>query len=413
MIALVAALLPLRAQEIYSVETCPAQNTGKAMNVSWAADTAIHHSHVLYTLKSDKLWRHAKRVDPEQYLCTTFDSIYSQIPVVGNVWERHVFWKCGATLNGLKKDTEYMYRIMTGDRTTGSMTHYFKTAGAKRWSAAIISDFHTWNPLPDRLTAAMTMIDTIEAVDKSIDWVLHLGDVIAWGGSYSYWQRLYREPNFHDFMWAGVNGNHDNMSRKYELTNKYFRDANHYPRNGYEGEMGVCYYFKYGDALFIMLNNEDMRSDSALRVAQQWFRQVVAKEKARYIIACEHYQWFDGPTGKDSQYGRWKDVFDECGVDLALSGNSHIYNRTNALYRGVETDGTKGTVYVQSASSDNERGRDPGTLTHNRDIIKKHWAQGVHTVSGMLLKVDEKCMTVTLYDRHGTLIDQVKILAKR
>ena len=41
MIALVAALLPLRAQEIYSVETCPAQNTGKAMNVSWAAVTVF------------------------------------------------------------------------------------------------------------------------------------------------------------------------------------------------------------------------------------------------------------------------------------------------------------------------------------------------------------------------------------
>lgn len=57
--------------------------------------------------------------------------------------------------------------------------------------------------------------------------------------------------------------------------------------------------------------------------------------------------------------------------------------------------------------------RDHDIVAHNRDIIKKHWAQGVHTVSGMLLKVDEKCMTVTLYDRHGTLIDQVKILAKR
>ena len=51
-----------------------------------------------------------------------------------------------------------------------------------------------------------------------------------------------------------------------------------------------------------------------------------------YIFICEHYQWFYGQDGSTSWYANWKDFCDQYGVDLALSGNNHIYLRTHPLY---------------------------------------------------------------------------------
>lgn len=398
-------------QGIYSVVTCPGEDASRSMNISWAADTTVRNSRVIFTERKDADWKHARIVPAVSHRCTAFDSIYSKTPDNKDFYERHVFTKCGATLGRLKRDTEYMYRIK-GDGAPDSEVHYFRTAGAGSWSACVISDFHSYTPLPHRLEDAMNMISTVREKDPDMDWVLHLGDICAWGGSYSFWQRLYEEKHFHDYMWAGVNGNHDNMSRKYELTNEYFRNVNHYPRNGYEGEEGVCYHFTYGDVLFIMLNNEHMHTDGQLTAAQNWVRKVVAENKARYTVVCEHYQWFYGNNGKTSQYGRWCRLFDELGIDLALSGNNHIYARTGAVYRGEETDGSRGTVYVQSSSSDNERGQELKEWTDNKDLIKMRWTEGAETVSAMLLDVSPEKMTITLYDRNGTETDRVEVQAK-
>ena len=415
MITLLLAVSAAQAQRVFSVETCPAADASRAMNVSWATPENVSQCDVLYTEASDVMWRKARRVaNAEMRLCTTFDSLLSKTWQGEDFVERWTFNKWGATIEKLKPNTDYMYRIVAGDERTP--IYRFRTAGAKQWSACVIADFHHYTPLPGRLKAATAMIDTICSIDPSVDWVLHLGDVIAWGGSYSFWKSMYEEPIFRRYMWAGVNGNHDDMSRGYaKRTNHFFRDANHYPRNGYEGEEGVCYYFHYGDALFVMLNNEHMRTDEGLAKAQDWFRKVMASErkKARYVIVCEHYQWFFGNDGKSSQIARWSNLFDEYGVDLALAGNNHIYVRTNALYQGKETDGTTGTVYVQTASSDNERGQGTREWTHNKDVIKKIWTEGEKTVCGMLLDANSKHLTLTLYDRTGKQIDQVKVLAKK
>ena len=396
-------------KKVFSVVTCPAEDASKGMNISWGSDTLYTDNYMIYTVSKDKNWKKAVKVEPEKRLCTTYDTIYSKNAANENFYENVRFTKCDASLEGLKPNTEYKYRI--GD---SNEEHTFKTAGSKQWSACIISDFHSYTPLQKRLTAAMGMIDKVREYDPSMDWVLHLGDITAWGGSYSFWEKMYQEKYFRDYMWAGVNGNHDNMTRKYRLSNEFFRDAAFYPRNGYQGEEGVCYFFKYQNALFIMLNNENMHSNASLEKAQQWVRSVVKANPAKYIVVCEHYQWFYGNDGKTSQYGRWSEVFDELGVDLALSGNNHIYARTNAIYQDKETDGSKGTVYVQSTSSDNERGvAITDSLKYNTDKIKFRWSEGGNTVSAMSMKVSEKQMTIVLLDRNGKVLDTVVVQAKK
>src|SRR5690606_10622158 len=192
---------------------------------------------------------------------------------------------------------------------------------------------------------------------------------------------------------------------------RYFKTA---PKSDqcYVREIGVSYHFTYGKTLFVMLNNEVMKSDEGLAKAQDWTKKVIKNNPAKYVVVVSHYQWFIGNDGKSSQYSRWRELFDEYGVDLAIGGNNHIYVRTNAVYADKETDGSKGTVYIQTPSSDNARGRSMDELLHNKDIIKSRWTEGSKTVGALIMKANKKHLTLTLYDRNGISIDQVKVKSK-
>lgn len=400
-------------QAAYSVIANPGETASCSIRINWHTDLGSGDSYCFYTRSSDKDWKEVKRAKAQQELCTVYDSIFSQRASGEDFYEEARFLRNTVELDKLKPGTEYMYRV--GPNNEGTI-RYFKTAPESgQWTAAVISDFHAYTPLPKRVEAAMAMLGTLERCNGGdLDWILHGGDICAWGGSYSFWRDLYSQPYFAKYMWAGVNGNHDNMSRKYlRLSNQFFRYANNNPDNSYAGEEGVCYHFTYANTLFIMLNSESMRSDEGLDKAQQWVRKVIRENPARFIVVVEHYQWFLARNGHTSQYARWCQLFDECGVDLAIGANNHIYARTNALYQGKETDGSKGTVYVQTPSSDNERGQELQEWTENKDLIKFRWAEGGQTVGALLLKGSDRRLEITLYDRNGKALDCVSVLAKK
>lgn len=397
----------------YTVITNPGESAAHRVRINWHTDKGSGKSYCTYTKRSDIHWEQARKVKAQQELCTAYDSLFSKKASGEDYYENVRFLRNTVELKDLDPDTEYMYRC--GNGQTGKV-RYFKTAPLSgEWSAAIISDFHAYTPLPKRVESAMEMISTLEKCNSGdFDLILHTGDICAWGGSYSFWRDLYSQSYFSKYMWAGVNGNHDNMDRKsIRLSNDYFHYANNNPQNGYKGEKGVCYYFKYGNALFIMLNSESMRSEEGLAAAQTWVKKTIKSNPSKFIIVMEHYQWFYGNDGRTSQYERWNNLFDEYGVDLAISGNNHIYVRTNALYKGVETDGSKGTVYIQTPSSDNERGQALKEWTDNKDLIKFRWSEGGKTVGALLLKANDNKIGLTLYDRHGNALDNVEVTSKR
>lgn len=400
--------------QVYSVVTCPGEDSSIQMNISFAADTTVVAPVIRYAKASEKEF--TLSAVPDVSLCTVYNGIYSKNEAGENIYEDRVFNKYSATLEGLEPDTDYKY-IVTSDKSGVSCaTHYFRTAGARRWSAFIISDFHCYLPLPGRLNSAMSMLDVLKKREPKADFVLNMGDIVAWGGSYSFWKRMFEEPHFHNYMWASVNGNHDNMSRRYELTGDYFRYAFNVPSNGYGDQVGVCSWFIYSDALFIMLNNEAMRTKEGLAAAREWVSEVLESHPdVKYRIVCEHYQWFFGERGTTSHYARWRDIFDKYKVDLALAGNNHIYLRSAAIEEGIVTDGRTGTVYLQTPSSDNERGSEikGDIIPDNCEKISCRWSEGGKTVGAMILDANSNRLTVTLYDRNGKRIDKVRIPAKK
>ena len=402
-------IFELQASTPYTVIANVGDDAATKIRLNWHTDEESGESVCHYTSVDDETWANAKSVKSQQELCVVFDSIYSKTADGKDFYEQVRFIRNILEINSLTPGTRYKYRI-NDDNTI----RYFKTAPASNnWTAAIISDFHAYTPLPARKCVAMDMLSTLERINSVFDMVLHVGDIIAWGGSYSFWRDLYDNDAFGKYVWAGVNGNHDNMSRGYaHQTNKFFCHTNNNPQNGYQGEKGVCYHFIYGNTLFIMLNSESMTTTTGLNNAQQWVRDVIRDNSSKFIVVMEHYQWFYGETGAPSQYDRWKQLFDECGVDLAIAANNHIYVRTNAIFNGEETDGSKGTVYIQTPSSDNERGQELKTWTENQSLIKSRWSEGGKTVGALLLNATDNNLTIALYDRNGNKIDEVVVKEK-
>ena len=202
----------------------PAETASTAARINWHTAEGSAPDTCFYTLRSDSLWLNAKAAVAERELVTAYDSLLSKRADGEDFVERVRFVRNTAELQGLAPATDYMYRFSGSSAPAG----YFRTAPERgAWTAAVISDFHSYAPLPGRTDAAMAMLDTLESVNgRDFDFVLHVGDICAWGGSYSFWRDLYARPQFSKYMWAGVNGNHDNMDRKStRLSNDYFRYA--------------------------------------------------------------------------------------------------------------------------------------------------------------------------------------------
>lgn len=413
---LLASCLAAVAQRISTIVTNPAADASTGMRISWAADSA--GTGVLYKLANTKDWKQSTYLQPEMAeRCTAFDSIFSRNARGEDVYEIPTLIKCGVTLRHLHPNTRYEYVIVDSHRRPLSQVYSFLTAGASEWNCCIISDFHSYTPSRRRLQSAMTMIDTVQAY-RPIDWVLHLGDVVAWGGSWSFWERLYQERQFRNFMWAGVQGNHDYMGRAKGVgSNDFTRNTTYYPANGFPEDERITYHFRYGDVLFLMLNSMTNRTRANITKAKAWMRQVVGEARAskhppRYVVVCQHFEWFNGRTGQSVDYTRWSEIFDELGVDLALGGNNHIYVRTDAVYQGLTTDGSKGTIYLQTSASDNERGRTTSTLRENQDLIKRRWTEGKNTIGALCMEVNAQRILLTLLDRYGKVVDTVSVKAK-
>ena len=397
----------------FTIVTNPGEDASTTINISFQTYLDINECEVEYTLKSDEYWFKSKTIKASGIQNFCFDGNSSKNSSGTNITENGKLNDYNVTISNLDPDTEYMYKVIGTDE---SDVHYFKTAGSNDYSFAWIGDFHSYLPIPNRLKVSTEMVNTLIKTDPSIDFVLSTGDDIAWGGSYSFWERLYEESYFKNYMHVACIGNHDHMDRTSEKnSNEYFKMVTNNPLNGYEGEEGVSFWMIYSNSLYFFLNNETLGTKST-ETCINWMRDVINSHPTQYIFIVAHYQNWNAITGATGpNYNRFHEFCDEVGVDVVFTGNQHIYLRTYSLYGGkVSTDEGLGTVYIQCPSSDNERGQDMNAeLTYNKDLIASRFTEGGRTVGGSIVKVSESGIYIRLLDRNGATIDQVEIKAKR
>ena len=101
-------------------------------------------------------------------------------------------------------------------------------------------------------------------------------------------------------------------------------------------------------------------------------------------------------------------------MDLALSGNNHIYLRTHPLYHDQVVTNRQGTVYMQAPASDGERGVKAGKVTHNADKIAYTYssqtlsgATEVKTMGCVLVRVGPGGITTRLVYLDDNMVPHV------
>lgn len=382
--------------EAYAINTNPGENANVEMRVSWHMPLDKTNGKIVYTTKTDTNWDNAITLYPDSYESTAFYGMK--------------FLHYQAVLTDLEPATEYMYQV---GETNLSETYYFKTAGSPSFSFVWAGDWHTYTPIPSRLESAMAIVEKAKTVEPNLDFFFSTGDIVAYGSDYDAWLDLFANNPYKEYMWVNMIGNHDALNNVTgPNTDNYFAATHNYPKNGYEGQEGKSYYFKYNNVLFFALNSEDMGKVTPVSEVQEWMASVIKNNPTQYIFVSMHYQWFNGVTGANSQYNNWKTFFDEYQVDLALAGNNHVYVRTKKLYEGV-VNSEKGTVYIQVPSSDNDRGQTMNETYSNTDIIAKRWTEGLNTVGAIIVTVDAEKIKTRLIDREGKIMDQATIFSQK
>jgi predicted phosphodiesterase len=253
------------------------------------------------------------------------------------------------TLSGLKPGTRYYYQVGDINRQTydDPERYWFETAHLEPKPTRIWVIGDSGEPGEVQANVRDSALNwskqnpLTEDHDGYIDVWLSLGDLAYRSGSNAQFQAGLFEPYAallaNTALWP-VYGNHDQR----RLT--YFRVFD-LPENGEAG--GVAsgtenyYAFDYANIHFIMLDSQSSdRSTSG--PMYRWLKEDLAVNTQPWVIVAMHHPpYTKGSHDSDSVYdsrGRMQDMrenflplLESAGVDLVLSGHSHMYERSQLI----------------------------------------------------------------------------------
>lgn len=322
--------------------------------------------------------------------------------------ERYV---CRANLTGLYADAVYYYQVIYGNEK--SQIQSFRTPNPNKLTFGVLCDtqasgsaFGTSNELVNKLVS----------INSNINFFMIGGDIVDRGGYEEQWNNFekYMTTLNQQYLQATVPGNHE----LYHSSAAGYIDASIYnqyyfnPQNGPKERMNSTYYFMQNDVLFIMLDIMHRSNKENFNEEQiAWFKEVIQNNPANFVIVMSHPGAYStGVYDSDAKIvnGNWRTVFEECGVDLAISGHEHIYARTAPLYNN-EVDTEKGVTYLigGSAGQKSYSAQDKGMF----DVVIETESTGQY--SGSICEVVGDTLTLSYYRKDGTLKDTFSIKSKR
>lgn len=177
--------------------------------------------------------------------------------------------------------------------------------------------------------------------------------------------------------------------------------------NAYEESKAGNYYFIYGDTLFLVMDFQDTSADGLTEAQQEWVKAVVENNPTKWRVAIMHKTLFgyrvDDPT--TGVWRSWSDTFDEADIDLVLMGHDHVYARTKYYSDGAVTasqeDGS-GTTYITGACA-NAGGRSDRYTANKYTLVNSTGSYGRSYVA-VSISPEEIRVTAKGFDKDGQLI---------
>ncbi|MBC8875583.1 MAG: metallophosphoesterase [Planctomycetes bacterium] len=267
----------------------------------------------------------------------TDDSLKQYVTISKSIEARYL-WRKGpvetaylftCTLKGLSPGTKYYYQVETSEGTS-DLSH-FKTPPNEGDRFTFVAYGNTKFGVPHAEIARV-----IEK--ENPDFIIHTGDMVTDGRNYWQWEETFFKPlaNVIDHIpiWP-VMGNSDRRGSK--EAERIFQLLFSLPGDE------LRYSFDYGPAHFVCLdcyrmvrNPEDV----------EWCEKDLTGSKALWKIVFTHDPAFNS-GGYEPKRGRkqYVPMFQNCGVNMHLSGRCRFYQRFHPLYL-TGTDPRSSIVYV-------------------------------------------------------------------
>lgn len=241
------------------------------------------------------------------------------------------------------KDGRYSYSY-TADGKTYSGKSFSVDTSSDGFTAMFCSDPQLGRSGDDSLTAVQDDTygweRTLESAEKNgAELILCAGDQVNDGFSSLQYNAFFSPDTLSSIPVAPTAGNHDFYSARFD---KYFGNS------GYDG-IGNDYYFSFGNALFIVLDSNNILAPIHKKTISD---AVNSYPDADWRVIMLHHGAYS--AGADEFTNKictsmLKDYFDVYGIDLVLSGHNHFYSRTYPIYDGKIS--SVGTVYFEAGSA--------------------------------------------------------------
>ena len=250
-----------------------------------------------------------------------------------------------ARVAGLTPDTRYFYAVFDGEKrlTPPDASYHFIThpvvgraRPARFW---VVGDSGTGREAQAAVHHAMVNFTTKDK--HPLDFYLHVGDMAYPAGRDVQFQtrffEMYEPTLRNTVIWASL-GNHEGATSKGTNGIGPYFDAYVLPMRAEAGGVAsgteAFYSFDYGRIHFICLDSHDLDRKPGGAMAK-WLKADLEKAKADWIIAFWHHPPYtkgshDADKEKDLQEMRRHilPIAEAGGVDLVLTGHSHIYERS-------------------------------------------------------------------------------------
>jgi 3',5'-cyclic AMP phosphodiesterase CpdA len=272
--------------------------------------------------------------------------------------------------SGLVESTQYVYRL--GDGTNWSPMYQYNTYKSSSYSflfagdpqigagGDIAKDTAGW---VDTLTKATNMFANSSFLISLGDQVNN-GNELNGGSNEAEYSGYFSPEALKSLPVAAIPGNHETYGPGH---NTHFNAPNlsdKYGNFSAAPDTGTDYYFTYGNALYMMLNSNDMNEEEH----KQFMQDAIAKNPnvTWKIVVLHHsiYSSADHETDDDIIQRRndLPPIFDSLGIDVVLNGHDHCYTRSYQMKGGqaikdqkVDANGNvvdpTGTVYITANSA--------------------------------------------------------------
>ncbi len=358
-----------------------------------------------------------------------------------------------AHLTGLEPNTKYYYAIYDGDtKLFGDDTCYFVTHPASNDAQPlhvwVVGDSGTGGAAQAAVHASMRSY--VQDHSISLDMFVHVGDMAYSDGTDDQFQnnffKVYEPTLRHTVCWPAIGNHEGHTSKGLNGQGPYF-DGYVVPTRAEAGGVAsgteAYYSFDYAGVHFISLDSHDLDRKPEGAMAQ-WLKADLEKVRSDWIVCFFHHPpYTKGSHDSDTEEQLIEmrqhimPILEEGGVDLVLTGHSHIYERsmlmdgayaTPTVAEGVildDGDGDpsgdgpyrksaglnphEGTVQVVTGHGGADLGR-VGTMPVMKRVIVEHGSTiiTVHrdVLSGIMINTDGTRRDLFTILKQGRVVSQ-------